>query len=56
MDPKRLPKQALQYKSIVAKTCTEYGQNRLPKKAIKYKKIAYNIYRGWTKTDQQNKH
>ena len=56
MDTNRLPK--------VATTCTEDHTNRLPKVATsctKYghkqtTKSGYNMYRGWTQTDYQNKH
>ena len=41
MDTNRLPK--------VATTCTEDGHKQTTKSG-------YNMYRGWTQTDYQNKH
>jgi len=57
MDTNRLPKQALQYKPKLAITCTEDGCKKTTKTSTTIQtKIGYNMYRGWTQTDFQNKH
>jgi len=57
MDTIRLPKQALQYKPKVGTKCTEDGHKQTIKTITTIKtKSGYNMYRGWTQTDYQNKH
>ena len=56
MDTNRPPKPALQYKSKVPTSCTEDGHKQTTKTSTTiYTKSGYNMYRGWTQTDYQNK-